>query len=475
MLPCYVLLDLETTGGNAQRDRITEIAAVRFENGIEVARWSTLVNPSIRIPPFIQSLTGISDAMVADAPAFDEVAPRLLALLDGAVLVAHNVRFDHGFLVNELARIEIPLKVKTLCTVRLSRKLYPQHKGHGLDAILNRHGLQTLSRHRAMGDVEVVLQWLRIAKAELGDTVVSQAANQLLQGSACLPPLLETNVSDIPDTPGVYLFYGEGALPLYIGKSVTMRTRVMSHFQAASKAAKEMRILTEIRRIEWIETAGELGALLLESRLVKEKQPVYNRKLRRENALCTWLLHDDATANPLVKLVQLDALEPSQWGRLYGTYRSKRQALDALRELADAHGLCPRLLGLESTKGACFAAQIGRCKGACTGREPLPLHRVRLQIALAQHRLQAWPHPGKVGIREYNADSGRTDIHVFEQWCHVATLHDEAELDELVNLRQQLSFDLDTYRLLAARLSTIRSDDRALFHIPLPPQRVENE
>ena len=465
MLPCYVLLDLETTGGHAQRDRITEIAAVRIESGIEVARWSTLVNPSVRIPPFIQALTGISDDMVADAPTFEQVSGRLLELLDGAVLVAHNVRFDHGFLVNELARLDIAIKVKTLCTVRLSRKLYPQHKGHGLDAILARHGLQTASRHRAMGDVEVVQQWLEVAKAECGEAAVVQAAHQLLQGSAALPPLLETDVSQIPDTPGVYFFYGEGALPLYIGKSVSLRTRVMSHFQAATKAAKEMRILTEIRRVEWTETAGELGALLLESRLVKEKQPVYNRKLRRESALCTWMLHEDALANPLVKLVQLDALEPSQWAQLYGTYRSKRQAMDALRQLADAHGLCPRLLGLESTKGACFAAQIGRCKGACTGREPLPLHRVRLQMALAQHRLQAWPHPGKVGVREYHADTGRTDIHVFDQWCHVATVHDAAELQDVLSMRRPLSFDLDTYRLLAARLGTLRKSDPSVFLI----------
>lgn len=465
MLPCYVMLDLETTGGNAVHDRITEIAAVRIENGVETGRWSTLVNPGVRIPPFIQSLTGITDAMVAKAPAFEDIAHKLLGLLEGAVFVAHNVRFDHSFVVNELARMDIALKIKTLCTVRLSRKLYPQHKGHGLDAILKRHGLQTLSRHRAMGDVEVVLQWLQIAGAELGATAVQQAAQSLLQGSAALPPQLETDVSTIPDLPGVYLFYGEGLLPLYIGKSVTLRTRVMAHFQAATKVAKEMRILTEIRRVEWIETAGELGALLLESRLIKEKQPVYNRKLRREAALSTWQLHDDPTANPLVKLVQLDALEPEHWGQLYGTYRSKRQALDALRQLAEAHGLCPRLLGLESGKGACFACQIGRCKGACMGREPLALHRVRLQMALAQHRLQAWPHPGKVAIREYLEQSGRTDFHVFDHWCHVATVTDEAELQEVKFTRHALAFDLDAYRLLSKRLGTRATRDNGVFHL----------
>jgi len=465
MLPCYVMLDLETTGGNALHDRITEIAAVRIENGVETARWSTLVNPGVRIPPFIQALTGISDAMVADAPAFDEVAKKLLEMLEGAVFVAHNVRFDHSFVLHELARLDLPFKLKTLCTVRLSRKLYPQHKGHGLDAILKRHGLHTLSRHRAMGDVEVVLQWLQIAKTELGEAAVQRAATELLQGSAALPPQLETAISDIPDSPGVYLFFGEGALPLYIGKSVTMRTRVLSHFQSAAKVARELRILTEIRRVEWIETAGELGALLLESRLVKEKQPVYNRQLRREKALCSWQLMEDPQASPLLKLVQLDDMVPGQWGQLYGSYRSKRQATDALRLLADSHSLCPQRLGLEPGKGACFACQTGRCKGACAGREPLVLHRLRLQMALAQQRLQAWPHPGKVAIREYQEQTGRTDFHVFENWCHIATVSDPAELDEIQHSRQALAFDLDTYRLLQKRLGPSARHDPSVFQL----------
>ena len=467
MLPCFVMLDLETTGGSAVHDRITEIAAVRVENGVEVARWSTLVNPGVSIPPFIQSLTGITNAMVEDAPTFAQVAPRLLELLDGAVFVAHNVRFDHGFVVNELARLEKPLKIKTLCTVRLSRKLYPQHKGHGLDAIMQRHGLHTLARHRAMGDVEVVLQWLQLAQAELGAEVLQREAKALLQGSASLPPLLETPMEDIPDTPGVYLFYGEGSIPLYVGKSVNMRTRVLSHFQSASKVAREMRILQEIRRIEWRETAGELGALLLESRLVKELQPLHNRQLRKERQLSAWMLHDNPNARPLVQLVRMDDMDASAMGQLYGTYRSKRQAMDALRLLADTHQLCPQALGLESGKGACFAHQIGRCKGVCASHEPAALHRVRLEMAMAQHRLQAWPHPGRVGVREHHAASGRTDIHVFDRWCHVATVHDEESLADVQQSRQQvLAFDLDTYRLLQKRLAPPLGRERAVFHLP---------
>ena len=465
MLPCFVMLDLETTGGNAVHDRITEIAAVRVEDGLVVERWSTLVNPGVRIPPFIQNLTGITDAMVEDAPSFEAVAGTLLALLDGAVFVAHNVRFDHGFVVNELQRLDQRLKAKTLCTVRLSRKLYPQHKSHGLDAIMQRHGLHTMARHRAMGDVDMVLAWLNQAQAELGADVVRREAEALLQGSASVPPLLETSVYDIPETPGVYLFYGEGALPLYIGKSVNLRTRVMSHFQAAAKVAREMRILQEIRRVEWHETAGELGALLLESRLVKEMQPVHNRQLRLERSLVAWKLLPEP-AHPMLKLVRIDEVDMTDLSQLYGVYRSKRQAMDALREIADAQGLCPYALGLESGKGACFASQIGKCRGLCAGREAPALHRVRLQMALSAQRLQSWPHPGRIGIREHHANTGRTDIHVFDRWCHVATVHNDDDLADAGQTRQALAFDLDTYRLLVKRLGRPLGSDKSLFHLP---------
>jgi DNA polymerase-3 subunit epsilon len=467
MLPCYVLLDLETTGGNPVHDRITEIAAVRMEDGIEVARWSTLVNPGTPISQFIQNLTGITNQMVREAPGFDEVAPTLLELLQGAVLVAHNVRFDHGFLLNEFARLETPLRVKTLCTVRLSRLLYPQHRSHGLDAIMQRHGLSTSARHRAMGDVDMVLAWLDLAAQELGAEQISRHALTLLQGSAALPPLLETRVGDIPESAGVYLFYGDGPLPLYIGKSTRLRSRVMSHFQAASKAPREMRIAQEIRRIEWIETAGELGALLLEARLVKERRPVYNRQLRRSGALCAWRLDSNPLARPLLRLVQGEDLQPREFGQLYGVFRSKNQALTSLRELAETHRLCPQALGLESGQGRCFAHQLGRCKGVCCGEEKPALHHLRLQLALSAQKLLVWPYPGKIGLREHKPQTGRTDIHVFDQWCHLATVHDDGELEEALSVRRALAFDLDTYRLLIKRLASPGSAGFEVIHFPV--------
>jgi DNA polymerase-3 subunit epsilon len=453
MLPCYVLLDLETTGGNPVQDRITEIAVVRVENGVEVARWSTLVNPGVQVSSFIERLTGISNAMVAKAPRFAEVAAQLLALLDGAVLLAHNVRFDHGFLLNELARVDVTLRVKTLCTVRLSRLLYPQFKSHGLDAIMQRHGLSTSARHRAMGDVEVMQRWLQLAQSELGIDQLQRHAQSLLQGSAALPPQLETNVADIPDSPGVYSFYGEGQLPLYIGKSVKLRSRIMSHFQAAGRAPREMRIAQEIRRIEWVETAGEFGALLMEARLVKAQQPVYNRQLRREGSLCAWRLESNPNSRPLLTLVRGVDLSPEQFGNLYGPFRSKSQAQQHVRELADLHGLCLQAMGLESGKGRCFSHQIGHCQGVCCGEEAPERHHLRLHMALTDRKLRVWPFEGKVGLREHNPRTGRTDIHLFDQWCHLATVQSDDELHAALQSRSDLlAFDLDSYRLALKHL-----------------------
>lgn len=471
MLPCYVLLDLETTGGNAQRDRITEIAAVRVQDGCEVARWSTLVNPGTTIPPFIQQLTGIHDAMVADAPKFSEVGQHLLTLLDGAVLVAHNVRFDHGFLLSEFARMGVSLKVKTLCTVRLSRLLFPQAKGHGLDAIMQRHGITTQSRHRAMGDVEVMQIWLGQLSTELGLAHLQEHALRLLQGSAALPPQLDTNVADIPERPGVYLFFGEGEIPLYIGKSVKLRSRIMSHFQAATKEAREMRIANEIRRIEWIETAGELGALLLEARLIKQRQPLHNRKLRREGSLCAWRLDPNPAARPLLTMVRAAELQPQQLDRMYGPYRSKNQALADARELAQTHQLCPQALGLESGKGRCFAQQIGQCKGVCCGQESAERHHLRVQMALAAHKLHVWPFAGPVGLKEHNPYTGRTDMHLFYHWSHLATVNNDDALHAALQAPTPLlAFDLDSYRLALKHLLAPGKSGTTLVQFRLTPK-----
>ncbi len=154
----YAFVDLETTGGSAQHDRITEIAIIRVE-GESVTRYQSLINPQQHISPFIESITGISNAMVDDAPEFAEVADEVWAWLQDCVFVAHNVRFDYGFLKQTFERVGKDFQPEQLCTVKLSRRLYPEHKHHGLDQLIDRHGLRMSQRHRAMADADAIYQF----------------------------------------------------------------------------------------------------------------------------------------------------------------------------------------------------------------------------------------------------------------------------------------------------------------------------
>lgn len=446
-----VFLDLETTGATATRDRITEVGLIEVDNGRFVREWSSLVNPGMSIPPGIQALTGISNDMVALAPRFEEIARELYEAIDGRVLIAHNARFDYGFLKNEFRRLGKTFIAPVLCTVKLSRKLFPQHPRHNLDSLMMRHGIQCDARHRALGDARVLWELAQQWRQEPGEEAVLAATEKLLKTTTVPAGLADNAFDHIPEGPGVYLFYGEKDVPLYVGKSINLRTRVMSHFSGDHRVAKDMRIAAEVKRIDWIETAGELGALIEEARLVKKLSPVHNRQLRRASELCAWHWpadrHDEAP-----ELVSARDLTGGEFRDLYGLFRSRRTAIEALREIALEHELCHALLGLEKRKGPCFAYQIKRCRGACAGVETPREHAARLVAALAGLRVRAWPFPGRIGIRETSTDGERCDMHVLDQWCHLGTVSSEEELRDLQEGSLRPLFDLDTYKILTRYL-----------------------
>jgi DNA polymerase III subunit epsilon len=275
------IVDLETTGAHPLHDRVTEVAVIEVEHGEVKDEWSTLVNPECAIPAAIQALTGITNDMVAGAPTFARLAQDLHERLAGRVLVAHNARFDYGFLRQEFARAGLDFRAKTLCTVKLSRRLYPEHARHNLDSLIERHSLECRARHRALGDAEAVWQFLRAASAEHGDDLVAVAARQAAKQPSLPPHVDRAMVDAIPEAPGVYLFYGETGNPLYVGKSKSMRSRVLAHFADDLRSSREMQLAREVRRVEFERTAGELGALLREAELVKDLLPVFNRRPRR--------------------------------------------------------------------------------------------------------------------------------------------------------------------------------------------------
>jgi DNA polymerase-3 subunit epsilon len=447
-------VDLETTGANPAADRVIEVGIVKVVGGSVEYEWETLVDPEVPIPALIQGFTGIRDDMVRGAPTFSALAEEIAERIGDSLFVAHNARFDLGFLKNEFRRIGWQFAPKVLCTVKLSRALYPQHHRHGLDAIMARHGLNCDARHRALGDARVLWDFLRLVQREHGPETVEAAALKAMRQPS-LPPNVGAETLDlIPDTPGVYLFYGENDLPLYIGKSVSLRSRVRSHFSGDHAAGRAMRLTQEIRRVDWVETAGELGALLLEARLIKEKMPIHNRKLRREGELCSWRICEDAAAGePAVELVSARDLDPQDIGMLHGLFRSRREATNTLRELAATHQLCPKRLALEAGKGACFASQLRKCKGVCAGRESPLAHDLRLRTALAVLRLKTWPYRGRIAIRETNEERGREVFHLFDAWCYLGSEATQGDLFDAAQARIEPCFDLDTYRILSRYLA----------------------
>ena len=455
LLPRLAFIDVETTGANPVVDRVTEIAILRVEGGQLVERWSSLVNPGMPIPPSIQGFTGITDAMVAAAPPFAELADGVRALLADCVFVAHNARFDYGFIKNEFRRIGQDFDAPVLCTVKLSRALYPQFHRHGLDALIERHNLTCTARHRAMGDTEALHQFAGIVAGQFERDVLDAAIVKAMKAPSRPAGLPEGVLEGLPEGPGVYFFYGENDLPIYIGKSVSLRSRVMSHFSADHRSGKEAKLAQQVRRVEWQQTAGELGALLLEARLVKERKPTENRLLRETDAVFGLRFDPTRKRGPVLVRELLGGGDPAGWADVYGSFRTKKEADNALRELATLYKLCPRRIGTEPWgDGACLAHQMKRCAGVCAGREAHAEHDERLLKVLESLRLRRWPWPGPVAIREYHADSGRSAMHLVDRWCLLGTAEDEASFGELLAAPPARAFDLDTYRILARWLDT---------------------
>ncbi len=442
-------VDIETTGGPAQRESITEIAIVQVdEDGVR--EWSTLVRPESRIPDTIRRLTGIDDAMVADAPRFADIADEVFDRLDGRLFVAHNARFDHGHLRAAFRRAGLDIRPQVLCTVKLSRRLFPDHRRHGLDQLIERHGLVVADRHRALGDARALWQFWQRLHERFPPGRIEAAVRELI-GHPSLPPHLDPEqIADLPDAPGVYLFYGERGGESSqpggndeVGKSTRLRSRVLSHFAADHQSDRELSLSQQVRRIEWIATAGEIGALLKEAELVKRLQPTHNRQLRRNRELCAWRLATDMVGDWRLELVHAADLDFGRRDDLYGFFRTRREATNRLRALARDHALCPPLLGLENhPQGArCFDFQLKRCRGACHGGESPQAHALRLIEALHALKVEHWTWPGPIGLREGEA------LHVVDGWRWLGTATDEAMLADILESGRP-AFDLDIYKIL---------------------------
>lgn len=448
MLPSKLaFVDIETTGLGVMRDRIIEIGILRVEDNKLVKTFQSLINPQGYVSPFSFELTGISQKELDAAPTFYEVMEDIADILQDCVFVAHNVRFDYSFVRNEFKRYEKSYSSRHFCTVKLSQRLYPTARKHNLDALVERLGISCERRHRAFDDAKVLWDFYQIAQKSFSQDVLERAIKQTFRKPSVPSSLPPTIMDDIPEKPGVYIFYGENRSPLYIGKSVNLRERVMSHFAQDHASTKEMHISQQIRDIETITTSGELGALLKESQLIKEMQPLYNRQLRLLRKLYVLKKKVNEKGYPEVVLETVTDINPDNLADMLGIFRSQRQAKEYLVTLVKEYQLCEKLLGIEKTKGACFAYRLETCKGACVGEENPLAYTMRFVQACSDHAIKPWPFVGPICIREESVLDETAECFVVDKWCllsmYTASAHSVQEKE-----MQPYIFDVDTYKLL---------------------------
>jgi len=437
----FVFVDIETNGGAGERGRVIEIAAIKVCDGEIIDTYQSLINPGSDIPYWITKLTGITTADVTGAPYFPDIAHELYEFMHGCIFVAHNVLFDYSFLKREFSAVDLTFSPKLFCTVKMSRALYPEHKGHSLEKIITRHNIKTSARHRAYDDALAMYEYVQITIATKGDEAFTDNLALQLKTKSLPPHVDEQIILNLPDTPGVYIFEDDQGAPLYVGKSVNIRSRVRAHFTNATSIAKEMKMTLRSHNITYIQTETEVEALLLESAKVKELQPLLNRRLRRATSQHLVIKHINEEGYATFTLESHDVARYSNLENVYGVYTSKSSAKTSLESIGRTFQLCPKLLGLEPAKGSCFRRQLGLCRGACEGIESPDRYNLRVELALEKLKIDAWPYASKISV----AISALRFL-VIDQWIPQG-VYDQAS-DSYTELTH--NFDMDVYKIIRA-------------------------
>jgi DNA polymerase III subunit epsilon len=439
-------VDIETTGLRPTWDRVIEIGILRVEDGKLVKTFQTLINPGGSLPPEIVMITGINPKDLEDAPTFRQIKDELAEILDGCLFIAHNARFDYAFIKNEFKRLGVKFNPKQLCSAKLSRQLFPRRGHHNLDSIIEKFGIECESRHRAFDDAKVIWDFWQCINSQVPEEKLLDCLQKQLKRPSLPSKIAHSVIKDLPSSPGVYIFYGENGMPLYVGKSINIKTRVLSHFASDHSSGTEMKITQTIESIESVTTCGELGALLLESQLVKKLQPLYNRKLRNSHELIAARKYQTDDGYERIKLERLGEIEDQDLPKIMGIYRSQKTAKTALVNLSKEYELCDNLLGLELGKGGCFSYRLGRCQGACIKKENHHKYNLRFWEAFYKTKIRDWPFDGPVVIKEEDPLEEKEDYFLVDKWCVIKS--------SMKNLEGLESFDVDAYKILNSYLKS---------------------
>lgn len=368
----FAVLDLETTGGSARTDAITEVGVVKVRGGESLGELATLVDPGVGMRPGVVALTGITTAMVTGAPRLAAVLPSLLEFLSGTVLVAHNAPFDTGFLRAACERHgQVWPRPPVLCTARLARAVLPRDEAPSvrLGALARLFGTATRPTHRALADARATVEVLHRLLERVGNLGV-QSLEELLGLARESAPHRPTTgqrrkrvlADPVPSAPGVYLFRGPRDEVLYVGTSGDLRRRVRSYFTASERRSRVREMVTLAERVDHVVCAHALEAAVRELRLIAAHRPRYNRRSRTPQH--AWWIALTAEAFP-----RLSVVTTPRTGAL-GPFRSRRAAVAAGETVLDAVPLRPctqRIPARGAAASPCALHELGRCGAPCAG------------------------------------------------------------------------------------------------------------
>ncbi len=371
----YAIIDIETTGSYSAAHSITEVAILIHDGERVVDSFQSLVRPQGFISPYVSRLTGITNEMVADAPPFHEIAKKIWTITEGAVFVAHSVGFDYSFIRDEFKSLGADFKRQKLCTVRLSRKIFPGYSSYSLGNICSTLGINIQNRHRAMGDAEATVKLFELCIQNDKEDFIFKSLKKNSR-EATLPPQITLEVfNKLPEKTGVYYFHDEKGKVIYVGKAINIRKRISQHFSGTAGA--KLSFIAAIADITFTLCGTELIALLLESSEIKKLYPIYNQaqKSERNNYILT-RYNDQKGICHLLFARNKKQLEPLMY------FRSFDVAREFVNNMVHEFELCPKYCGVQTGAGCCFDYRMGKCKGVCADIESVEIYNLRVEKAI---------------------------------------------------------------------------------------------
>jgi len=377
----YAVVDIETTGNFTGRHKITEIAIYIFDGKEIVDEYQTLINPETGIPPYISSMTGITNKMVENAPKFYEVAKDILLKLEGHIFVAHNVNFDYNFIRQEFKSLGGDFQSKKLCTVRLSRKILPGLPSYSLGNLAKHLGISINGRHRAFGDAKATVQVLQHLLDNDSEGHVDKALKRNSFEATLPPNLTKEKFLNLPEETGVYYFYDQKGKVIYVGKAKNIKNRMKSHFSAGSETTQKQNLFRDIFDISYELCGNELTALLFEAHEIKRLWPPYNRAQKRVSWNFGIYTYEDQQRYKRFSISKLN-----KTGEPFLVFKNQMEARSFLNKLVHEHNLCSKLSGLQKSPTSCFDYQIKKCNGACIGKEKPGSYNKRYNQAINAYK-----------------------------------------------------------------------------------------